>query len=142
MLTISPPSPRYGIAALQARKVAVSPLVTDTDTATGTITENKLSISDMTWAEGTGSTTYAVFTVTLAQSSSLPVKVDYATANGTALGGSDYLAKRGTLLFAPGELNKKVKIPILGDARHENVENFFFNLTNPLNATFATSQSE
>ncbi len=40
------------------------------------------------------------------QASNSTVTVDYATADGTANAGSDYVARSGTLSFAPGETAK------------------------------------
>ena len=42
------------------------------------------------------------FTVSLAQASGQTVSVQYATSNGTAIAGTDYLPASGTLTFAPG----------------------------------------
>ena len=45
--------------------------------------------------------------------------VSYATANGTATAGSDYVAQTGTLTFAPGETTKTITIAV---NRDRNVE--------------------
>jgi alpha-glucosidase len=47
-----------------------------------------------------------VITVTLNGASIAPVTVTYATADGTALAGEDYVALSGTLTFAPGETQR------------------------------------
>ena len=44
--------------------------------------------------------------------------MNYATANGTALSGSDYVAKSGTLIFAPGD-GKTVTVALINDATAE-----------------------
>ena len=44
------------------------------------------------------------------QSSNSTVTVDYATADNTATAGSDYVAKSGTLTFAPGDSVKTVVV--------------------------------
>lgn len=54
----------------------------------------------------------ATFTVTLNSPSASPVSVSYATANGTAVAGTDYTATSGTITFAPGETSKTVYVPI------------------------------
>lgn len=52
--------------------------------------------------EGSGS---VILTVNLSAVSSLPVTVDYATSDGTATAGSDYITTNGTLKFAAGITN-------------------------------------
>ncbi len=100
-----------------------------------------LSVSDVIVSEKTGSVVTAVFTVSLSGPSSLPVKVNYATANDTALA-SDYLSKRGTLLFSPGQVSKTLSISIIGDTRDELDEDFFMNLSAPFNATISDNQGQ
>ena len=48
-------------------------------------------------------TAQATFTVSLSAPSTQPVTVTYATGDGTATQGQDYLATTGTLTFAPGQ---------------------------------------
>ena len=74
-----------------------------------------LRISDVSQAEGHAGTTAFPFTVTLSPASTGPVTVKYATANGTALAGSDYTATSGTLTFTPGQTSKTVTVNGLGD---------------------------
>ena len=62
-------------------------------------------------------------------SASLPVTVDYATANGTATAGSDFIAASGSLVFAPGETSKSVSVAVQGDAEVEPDETFLVNLS-------------
>jgi chitinase len=82
----------------------------------GTVTTDDfgLSIDDVTVAEGDAGTSDAAFTVTLSSPRSSLVTVRYATANGTAVAGSDYAAGSGTLTFAPGETAKTLAVPVLG----------------------------
>jgi sugar lactone lactonase YvrE len=79
----------------------------------------------------------ALFTVSASIASSLPVTVNYATANGTAIAGSDYTATSGTLTFAPGSTSAMIRVPLLDDAAAESTEAFTFNLSNPTGATIA-----
>ncbi|MBL1211687.1 Calx-beta domain-containing protein, partial [Geminocystis sp. GBBB08] len=58
--------------------------------------------------------------------------VKYATANGTALSGSDYTAiALTTLTFAPGETVKTFNIPILAATSPVNDETFRVTLSSP-----------
>src|SRR5262249_13141133 len=62
----------------------------------------KVSIADVQVREGNSGLTDAVFTFSLSASSSVPVSVDFATEDGTAQAGSDYVAAQGTVSFKPG----------------------------------------
>jgi hypothetical protein len=96
-----------------------------------------LRTSDATASEGNTGTQAVAFTVTLSAASSQPVTVAYATANGSAIAGSDYQAQTGTLSFAPGEISKTISVAVNGDRVGELNETFFVNLGNPINATIA-----
>ena len=81
----------------------------------------------------------AEFVVTLAGSGSEPARVGYATTDGTAVAGEDYLATEGTLTFAPGESNQTLSVSLLDDAVYEPEENFRLELSSPTNATLGVS---
>ncbi len=70
--------------------------------------------------------------------SSTPVTVDYATMDGSAVAGSDYTTKTGTLSFAANETDKTVNIPVLNDAQNEPDETFSFKLSNPVNVVLGS----
>jgi hypothetical protein len=76
----------------------------------------------------------ATFTVTLNSSSPVSVSVNYATANGSAVAGSDFTPIVGNIVFAPGETSKTISVPITADRIFEGLENFTVNLSNPNNA--------
>jgi hypothetical protein len=99
-----------------------------------------LSINDVAVTEGDGGTVSAVFTVGLSAASGKAVTASYATANGTALAGSDYQQASGTLTFAAGDLTKNVAVHINGDTSKEVNETFLVGLTDPGNATIADGQ--
>ena len=63
-----------------------------------------------------------VFRVTLDRASSETVTVNYETADGTATAGRDYVAAEGTLVFAPGETEKTVVVPIIDDLVEDSGE--------------------
>jgi urease beta subunit len=100
--------------------------------ASGTILDDELriSIGDVTRSEGKkGKTTLFTFTVTLSVASDQPVTMSYRTADGTATtAGSDYVAKTGTLTFAPGETTKTITIEVKGDRNKEVSETFYLDL--------------
>jgi hypothetical protein len=68
--------------------------------------------------------------------------IDYATANGNAIAGSDYTATSGTLTFAPGETSKTITIPIINDTVNEKPEAFIVNLSNPKLGSFGDTTTE
>ncbi|MDM9385690.1 PKD domain-containing protein [Chlorogloeopsis sp. ULAP01] len=96
-----------------------------------------LSIADKTITEGHDGISYMNFTVSLNAQSEKTISVKYATADGTAIAGSDYLANSGTLTFAPGETTKTISVAIMGDRRDELNESFSINLGEAINATIA-----
>ena len=112
----------------------------------GTITNDDagglpaISINNVTVTEGNSGTTNAVLTVTLSQTSTSTVTVNYATANGTATAGSDYVAQSGTLTFTAGQTSKTVTVAVNGDTSVEPNETFVVNLSAPVGATIADSQ--
>jgi len=101
-----------------------------------------LSINDVSIAEGDSGTKTANFTVTLSATSHLQVNVDYATANNSAVSGSDYQSTSGTLTFAPGDTTKTISVTINGELNFETDETYFVNLSAPVNATIADSQGQ
>jgi hypothetical protein len=70
------------------------------------------------------------------------VTVHFATANGSALSGSDYVAQNGTLTFNPGIATQPISVTVNGDTAVEPNETFFVNLTSPANATIGDAQGQ
>jgi hypothetical protein len=93
-----------------------------------------ISIGNATVTEGNTGTSNAVFDVTLSQASTQTITVDFATANGTASAGSDYVAATGTLTFAPGETTKQIVVDVVGDLSPELHETFSVTLSDAVNA--------
>ena len=93
--------------------------------------EPELSVADVMVDEGDGT---AEFTVTLDVASGETVTVDYATSNGTAVAGSDYTAKSGTLTFAAGQTSKDIEVALADDSISEADEDFTLTLNNASNA--------
>ena len=102
-----------------------------------------LSVADVTAAEGgDGAGASAVFTLRLSAPSGLPVSVAYATADGTAVAGTDYTAVAGQVTLPPGLVAATVEVPILGDAVDERDETFRLLVTDALNALVADGEAE
>ena len=101
-----------------------------------------LSINDVTVTEGDAGTINANFTVTLSPTSTQVVTASYATANGTATAGSDYVAQSGTLTFPAGSTTQTISVAVSGDVVFESNETFFVNLSNSINATITDVQGQ
>jgi hypothetical protein len=101
-----------------------------------------LSIADATLAEGDAPGAAMVFKVTLNQAASSNVILDYATLNGTAVAGQDYVAKTdGQLIFSIGETEKNISIALISDKVKESDETFEVLLLNPVGATLARARA-
>jgi fibronectin-binding autotransporter adhesin len=109
------------------------------------ITDNdplpSLSIANVSQAEGNSGTSTMTFTVTLSAVSGRTVDVNYATSDGTATAGSDYVMTNGTLSFAAGETSKTFTVTINGDTTVESDETFTVTLSGENNATIATAMA-
>ena len=81
-----------------------------------------------TVAEDAGTATY---TVRLSAQPSATVTVSYATADGTATAGSDYMAESGTLTFTPAnwQTEQTVDVTITDDTVDDDDETFTFTFT-------------
>jgi len=124
--TIGPATPRVG--------AAVGPITLFPVDGPPVISANDIAVS-----EGSSGTASATFTVRLLSPATNEVSVDFATTDGTALAGSDYVATTGTVVFAVGETAKPVTVTLLPDSPPEPEETFNLVLSNPTNATLLRS---
>ncbi len=69
------------------------------------------------------------------------VSVDYATSDRGATVGTDYEGSAGRLVFAPGEAEQTIRVPVHGDAIEEGDESFSVDYSNPVGATLRVSGS-
>ena len=88
------------------------------------------------------------FTVTLSSQATNTVSVNYATADGTAAGGTscggavDYESANGTLTFAVGERIKTVSVNVCADTSGgESAETLLLNLSGANGANIQTGQA-
>jgi chitinase len=133
--------PSYPTALARIKVVAVGNVFFDVSDVNFTINTpgSFLSIDDVTVTEHNAGTT-AIFTVALSPTSISPVAVNYATADGTAAAGSDYVSTSGPLTFPPGESRKTITVAVNGDTLGEANETFFVNLSGATNATISDGQ--
>ena len=90
-------------------------------------------------AEANSGTSYAYFLLRFTGVRSDPsqlLSVDYATRDGTANAGEDYLATTGTLVLYPGESQAVIPVEIIGDTTAEPDETFYLDVTNPVGGSF------
>jgi len=108
--------------------------------ATVAAQQPSISVREAQVVEGNSGTTQATFVVVLSAPSSQSVSFSYATANGTAIAGSDYVATSGAATFAPGEVEKPVVVLVNGDTVDESQETFFLDISNVQNATVSSNR--
>jgi hypothetical protein len=78
-----------------------------------------------------------VFSVGLDVRSGRDVTVQYHTTDFTAHDGVDYTGASGTLTFAPGVNTLHVTVPVMTDPAYAANEQFFLDLSDPVNALLA-----
>jgi hypothetical protein len=104
-----------------------------------------LAISDVAVLEGQAGAARpntAEFRVSLSGPVGQTVTVAYATQDGTAAAGSDYVAAQRILTFAPSATaqTRLVHVVLRGDSVAEANETFMVNLSDPVNAAIADFQ--
>jgi hypothetical protein len=135
---------RGGTAVPRVRDLAGNSLLADhtwTFTTSSTPTLPSLQVFDTTTDEGQSPGTTLRFTVSLSAASSQTVTVNYATSNGSAQAGTDFLATSGQLTFSPGAMSQPIDVAIVADMTFENDETLFVEITQPTGATIADGQA-
>ena len=87
-----------------------------------------ISVADARVREGPGAA--LAFSVRLDRAAVETATVDWETLDGSAKAGRDYTAASGTLIFAPGETAKTVRVAVLDDSHHEGKEKMLLYLRN------------
>jgi trypsin len=98
--------------------------------------EASVSAANTSGSEGSGK---VAFTITKAGTTGKAVQVSYSTADATAIAGSDYQATSGTVTFAPGETQKTIEVPVIGDSLAEGDETFSIELSGAVDAAIGVS---
>lgn len=94
-----------------------------------------ISIGNATGVEGGN----AVFTVTQSAITGTPTTFSYATSDGTAIAGSDYISTSGTGSIAAGLTTTTISVPILNDLVSDGSETFTVTISSPTYATIGTA---
>ena len=84
-----------------------------------------------------GADAHLRFEVTLEPAQAFAVRVDYATADGTATAGEDYRETRGVLEIPPGETRATVRVPVRDRAAADGEETMRLTLGSATAATVA-----
>jgi hypothetical protein len=100
-----------------------------------------LSVSNpLPFPEGASGT--MMFVVARSGDTAPAVQVNFATQDGTAHAGTDYVATAGTLSFGPGETMKTIPVPIIANTMLHAARSFTVTLSNPLaSAAFASQDT-
>lgn len=110
--------------------------ITDNDTPPTVSAASSVAVPE----GNAGTSPFASVDVTLSEPSGRDVSVAYATVDGTATtADNDYLAKSGTIDFAPGETLQTVLVQVVGDDANELDETFDVQLTAPVHATLGNA---
>lgn len=101
--------------------------------AVGTIVDDepRIFIDSASVTEGHAGTATMNFAVRLSAAFDQEVRVDYSTEDASATAGTDYQAKTGTLVFAPGQTTATVSVLVYGDRVAESNEAFYLVLSTP-----------
>jgi hypothetical protein len=99
-----------------------------------------LSIDDIRIEEGNGGTRNATFRISVSTPAEGRVTVDWATEDGTARAGPDYVAASGQATIPIDVAAATVSVAVNGDVLDEPDETFSVRLTNPTGAILADDQ--
>jgi large repetitive protein len=123
----------------------VGATITD-DRGEATITDDDASptlsiVPSMSVPEGnTGDQPSASLDVTLSAVSGRDVSVSFATVDATATtADGDYVAKSGTIDFAPGDTQRTILVTVVGDDDVEMDETFDVQISSPVHATLGNA---
>jgi hypothetical protein len=108
-----------------------------------TVNDRRIGVSDVTrTGRKTGQTTLITFTVTCSAARDQLAMMSYRAVLGAATtSDNDYVARTGTLTFAPGETTKTITIEVKGDSKKEADETFYLDrFGNSSNSLFTKSR--
>ena len=88
-----------------------------------------ISITDSSAFEGDAGNRDMLFEIRLSAASDDRVSVDFATEDGTAESGIDFVSATGNLAFAPRETRLEIRVQLIGDTLDEANEDFTVRLS-------------
>ena len=140
-LTVSSSGLAAGSSTFYAVATDASSVSTAASTATLTVTAPvtptlpAVTIAGASILEGNYGTRSLAFIVALATAAKATATVAYATADGTAVASSDYIATHGTVTFRVGQRTATIVVPVRGDTTPEANETFTVTLSSPVGCT-------
>ncbi len=108
-------------------------------TAAGTITEDPLPVVGLAAATASEGASELSFVVSLNETATHEIRVNYQTSDVTATEDEDYLESAGVLTFGPGDTTKAVAVPIVADDLDETDETLALTLSGVHNATLGAN---
>lgn len=90
-------------------------------------------------SEGNSGTKYVYFMLNFTGVRSNPnevLSVEYATRDGSATAGTDYLAAKGKLFLYANEVQAVIPVEVIGDILAEQDEYFYLDVFNPVGGSF------
>lgn len=113
-------SPENGLLAGGGPELTVAGTILDDEQGANVA----LFVSDPVLTETDGDAQQAIFTVQLSRPGQSDITLNYETRDGTAIGGSDYVAATGAVTFLAGQTLASVSVDIIGDQDAESTEQF------------------
>jgi len=101
-----------------------------------------ISVSDRSVTEGDAGTTNLRLTLTISIVSGADATVQYATSDGTAAAGSDYVAASGTVTIPAGSTTATVDVTVQGDSTFEPDEDLLLNLSTPTDVAIGDGEAQ
>jgi hypothetical protein len=99
----------------------------------------RLTVASTYTLKGNAGTSDALVNLSLCLPNTTMVQVAYATADGTAVQGTDYVNTTGRVTFQPGITSQTISVPIIGDFLARGNKTFKVKLTAPSGAPIGVS---
>jgi hypothetical protein len=100
------------------------------------------SVAEVSKTEGNSGTSLLTFTVSLSSTSDVDASFDFATANGTATAGVDYITASGLVTIPAGATTGTVNVVVKGDITYESNETLSLTLSNATGATIGDGSAQ
>lgn len=120
-----------GVPITDTRNNVTTPRIQVDAAAAALLGLPRASVDAPAAAEGNADSHDITFTVALSAASQQPVSLHYASADGTALAGSDFAPVSGTLTIPAGATSAQITVPVQGDVTYEDDEQFTLHLSQP-----------